>query len=176
YRRLRQFWDEEAQQRLAEGRHPLDFDQLVTVDSHDDHQRMVNYLVHSRQAALVIAASGMCAGGRMVNYLKAMLGDPRHDVLFVGYQAAGTPGRAIQQYGPRGGYVLLDDQRYEIRAQIHTIGGYSAHADQQDLINFASGMAQPPKEIRLVHGDAGAKSALAQRLRAALPETQVLIP
>ncbi|QFY88713.1 MBL fold metallo-hydrolase [Magnetovirga frankeli] len=176
YRRLRQFWDEEAQQRLAEGRHPLDFEQLVTVDSHTDHQRMVNYLAHSRQAALVIAASGMCAGGRMVNYLKAMLGDPRHDVLFVGYQAAGTPGRAIQQYGPRGGYVVLDDQRYEIRAQIHTIGGYSAHADQQDLINFASGMAQPPKEIRLVHGDAGAKSALAQRLRAALPETQVLIP
>ena len=59
----------------------------------------------------------MCAGGRVVNYLKAMLGDPRHDVLFVGYQARGTPGNAIQTYGPRGGYVDIDDERIEIRAE-----------------------------------------------------------
>ncbi|MBK5967653.1 MULTISPECIES: MBL fold metallo-hydrolase RNA specificity domain-containing protein [Thiorhodovibrio] len=178
YQRLRKHWDAEAKSRLSHGRHPLAFEQLITVDSHDAHQRMVNYLAHSRQPAVVIAASGMCAGGRMVNYLKAMLGDPRHDVLFVGYQAAGTPGRDIQRYGPRGGYVMLDGERHNIRAQIHTIGGYSAHADQRNLIDFVTGIPAPPQEIRLIHGDTDAKAALRDALRKALPtgSTQVLIP
>ncbi|BCU05934.1 hypothetical protein Atep_06110 [Allochromatium tepidum] len=65
----------------------------------------------------------MCAGGRIIDYLKAMLGDPRHDILFVGYQAAGTPGWAIRRYGPRGGYVDLDGTRFDIRAAVHTLGG-----------------------------------------------------
>jgi metallo-beta-lactamase family protein len=174
YRRLRRYWDDEAQARVAAGRHPLAFEQLVTVDSHADHERMVNYLAHSRQPAVVIAASGMCAGGRIVNYLKAMLGDPRHDIVFVGYQAAGTPGRAIQRYGPRGGYVMLDGERYPIRAQVRTLSGYSAHADQQDLIDFVTGIPAPPREIRLVHGDAGAKAALQHRLREQLPGCDVI--
>ncbi|BAP80161.1 metallo-beta-lactamase superfamily protein [Pseudomonas sp. MT-1] len=71
----------------------------------------------------------MCSGGRIVNYLKAMLGDKRHNVLFVGYQAQGTPGHAIQTHGPKGGYVDLDGERIDIRAGITSIGGYSAHAD-----------------------------------------------
>ncbi|MCG6941175.1 MAG: MBL fold metallo-hydrolase, partial [Thiohalocapsa sp.] len=176
YRRLRAHWDAEAKQRVEAGRHPLAFEQLVTVDRHDDHLRMVNYLAHSRQPAVVIAASGMCAGGRVVNYLKALLGDARHDVLFVGYQAAGTPGRDIQRYGPRGGYVVLDGERYDIRARVHTIGGYSAHADQRNLIDFVTGIPSPPREIRLVHGDAGAKAALAAALREAAPRARILIP
>ncbi|KGE03794.1 Metallo-beta-lactamase family protein, RNA-specific [Pseudohaliea rubra DSM 19751] len=146
------------------------------MDSHEDHQRMVTYLAESRQPAIVIAASGMCAGGRVVNYLKAMLGDPRHDVLFVGYQAAGTPGRAIQRYGPRGGYVALDGERYPIHAQVHTLGGYSAHADEQNLVDFVRGIPVPPREIRLVHGEAGAKAALAEALRGAVPGSKVVVP
>ena len=176
YRRLRDHWDAEALRRVQQGRHPLAFEQLVTVDGHDDHLRMVNYLAHSRQPAVVIAASGMCAGGRVVNYLKALLGDPRHDVLFVGYQAAGTPGRDIQRYGPRGGYVVLDGERYDIRARVQTIGGYSAHHDQQHLMDFVTGIPSAPGEIRLVHGDDGAKAELASRLRAALPQSRVLVP
>jgi len=175
YRRLRGYWDAEAKQRLQAGRHPLAFEQLVTVDRHEDHRRMVEHLANSRQPAVVVAASGMCAGGRVVNYLKAMLGDPRHDILFVGYQAAGTPGRDIQQYGPRGGYAMLDGRRVDIRAQVHTIGGYSAHADQQDLIDFVTGIPVPPREVRLVHGDAGAKTALAEKLRAAVPRSGIAV-
>ena len=177
YGQLRRHWDREARARLASGRHPLAFEQLVTVASHSDHTRMVNYLAHSRQPAVVLAASGMCAGGRVVNYLKAMVGDPRHDVLFVGYQAAGTPGRAIQRFGPRGGWVELDGERFGIRCGVHTLGGYSAHADQGDLLAFVLGIAAgPPAEIRLVHGDDGAKAALVAALTAAVPSARVLVP
>ncbi|MGM0984781.1 MAG: MBL fold metallo-hydrolase RNA specificity domain-containing protein [Pseudomonadota bacterium] len=160
YRELKPWWDAEAQGRAHAGRHPLAFDNLYTVDSNEEHQRTVDYLATNHRPAVVIAASGMCAGGRVVNYLKRMLGDPRHDVLFIGYQAAGTPGRDIQRYGPRGGWVELDGERIDIRVRIDTIGGYSAHADQRDLLNFLKGMETPPQEIRLVHGDPEAKQAL----------------
>ena len=161
--------------RLRQGRHPLDFARLTTVDSHDDHLRLVDYLARSERPVVVLAASGMCAGGRIVNYLKAMLGNPRHDVVFVGYQARGTPGRAIQEYGPGGGYVDLDGERFDIRARVHTLSGYSAHADQQGLIDFAAGMETAPGEIRLVHGDPAASAVLADRLRQRLPATRVTV-
>jgi len=108
----------------------------------------------------------MCNAGRIVNYLKAMLGDERHDVLFVGYQAEGTPGRDIQRYGPHNGYVWLDDEKHTIRAQVETIGGYSAHADQQGLVNFVKGMKRRPKDVRLVHGEENAKQVLREKLEA----------
>jgi metallo-beta-lactamase family protein len=121
----------------------------------------------------------MCAGGRIVNYLKAMLGDARHNVLFVGYQAAGTPGREIQR-SEQGGSVRLEAETYPIRAAVESISGYSAHGDQQDLLRFAAGIARGPEEIRVVHGDEGAKRALVDKLdthfRAAGQPVNVWIP
>ena len=165
YRDLKNFWNDEAQERVQSGRRPLAFEQLITIDSHADHQRVLNYLTHSARPAVVIAGSGMCNSGRIVNYLKAMLGDPRHDVLFVSYQAKGTPGHAIQRFGPRGGYVELDGERFDIRAGVHSIGGYSSHADQAGLVSFVTEMQQWPTRIRLVHGEEGPKAALARVLR-----------
>ncbi|NEV64169.1 MBL fold metallo-hydrolase [Thiorhodococcus minor] len=176
YARLRAFWDKEARRRLRSGRHPLDFEQVLTIDDHETHLRTLDYLARSRRPAIVIAASGMCAGGRIVNYLKAMLGDPRHDILFVGYQAAGTPGRMIQRYGPRGGYVDLDGQRYDIRCGVHTLSGYSAHADQNDLVKFVRRMRIKPKSIRLVHGDAEAKRDLKTVLESRISGLEISIP
>src|SRR5690554_4503274 len=176
YRELKPFWDAEARRKLRQGRHPLSFEQLITVNDHADHMRLVQHLATTTRPAVVLAASGMCAGGRVVNYLKAMLGNPKHDILFVGYQAAGTPGRDILTYGPRNGYVELDGERYDIHAKIHKIGGYSAHADQKDLINFVKRMRKKPREIRIVHGDEGAKRVLQQKFRELLPEANVAIP
>ena len=166
YRSLKSFWNEEARERIQSGRRPLAFEQLITIDSHGDHQRTVNHLSQTARPAIVIAGGGMCSGGRIVNYLKAMLGDKRHNVLFVGYQAKGTPGHEIQTYGPKGGYVGLDGERIDIRAGITSIGGYSAHADQKGLIEFVTGMQQWPTEIRVVHGEQKAKQALGAQLHA----------
>lgn len=176
YRRLRPYWDQEAKQRIARGRHPLSFEQLITVEHHEDSLRFISHLSRTGRPAVVLAASGMCAGGRVVNYLKAMLGGAQHDVVFVGYQARGTPGRDIQTYGPRGGYIDLDGERIDIKARIHTLSGYSAHAGQSDLIRFVKNIRKPPQQIRVVHGDDDAKQTLASKLRALLPTCDVVIP
>lgn len=160
YKQLRPFWDAEARGRLGRGRHPLSFDQLTTIDDHATHLQVVEYLRGNARPTIVIAGSGMCSGGRIVNYLKALLGDPRTDVLFVGYQAAGTPGRDIQRYGPEGGYVMLEGDQVEIKAGVYSVSGYSAHADQKDLLNFIRRMRHKPREVRLVHGDEAAKQEL----------------
>ena len=180
YRELKPWWNAEALKRVVQGHQPLAFKQLLTVTTHAQHMTMVNRLAHTRQPAIVITGSGMCTAGRVVNYLKAMLRDARHNVVFVGYQARGTPGYAIAQYGPSNGYVELDGERYTINAGVHTLGGYSAHADQKGLVSFITGMHHWPKEVRLVHGDEGAKATLATKLQEAAQEKskelQVTIP
>ena len=175
YARLKRHWDAEARRLLAAGRHPLAFEQVTTIADHDTHLRAVRMLAQSARPAIVVAASGMCTGGRIVNYLKAMLGDARHDVLFCGYQAAGTPGRQILQHGPKGGWVELDGERIDIRAGIHVLGGYSAHADQKNLLDFIGRMRRKPAQVRLVHGDAPAKQALAATLRQRHPGMEVVV-
>ncbi|MDI5921010.1 MBL fold metallo-hydrolase [Halomonas sp. LR5S13] len=164
YRELRLWWDAEAQRRLRSGRHPLSFDNLYTVNDHAEHEQTVDYLARTHRPAVVIAASCMVTGGRVVNYLKRMLNDPRHAVVFIGYQGAGTPGRDIQRYGPRGGWVVLDNERIDIRAHIETVSGYSAHADRQNLLDFIRRMRDPPSRVRLVHGEGDAQLALKARI------------
>ena len=176
YRELKPFWDDEAQEVIQKNRYPLTFKQLYTIESQKDHHRTVQYLAKSARPTIVIAASGMCNGGRIMSYLKALIEDKRTDILFTGYQARHSIGRKIQTYGPSNGYVKIDGQSYTINAQIHRIGGYSAHADQQDLINFASGMDESPDEIRVVHGDVDAKRVLQEKLQALHPTAHVIIP
>ena len=165
---------------------PLDWDAVdVVLDSplaasftkvYREMRELWDAEAESGKPAIVIAASGMCAGGRIVNYLKALLPDPRTDVLFVGYQAEGTPGRDILEYGPGGGYVMLDRERVPIKAAIHEMSGYSAHADQADLLRFVKRIRSKPREIRVVHGESEAKRVFAERLREVCPEAEVLIP
>ncbi|WP_411564452.1 MBL fold metallo-hydrolase [Pseudomonas shirazensis] len=167
YRELHQYWNDEARQRLSEGRKPLGFSQLVCVDSHAKHQRVVNYLKSTGRPAIVIAGNGMCSGGRIVNYLKAMLGDPRHEVVFVGYQVKGTPG-AVLQSGAES--VELGGECYQRRAKVAALTGYSAHADQAGLVDFALGAGSAARRVVLVHGQGRAKRVLASALRSKYAE------
>lgn len=152
-------WDREARELLADGDHPVDFEGLYAVRTHRDHQR----LLALDEPAVILAGSGMCTGGRIVNHLKQGLEDPRNDVLFVGYQAPGTPGRDLVRYGERpGGWVDLDGERLEIRARVHVLSGYSAHADRDELVRWAR--AARPGRIHLVHGEEAARRSLEEAL------------
>lgn len=157
YKELKPYWDAEAKAKVSQQRHPLSFEQLTTINTHKEHLETVDYLKKTARPCIVLAASEMCAGGRIVNYLKALLENKRTDVLFVGYQAVGTAGRMIQQYADQHGYVEMDGHRYTINAGVYTLSGYSAHADQNTLVRFVSRMRVKPKEIRLIHGDEQAK-------------------
>jgi metallo-beta-lactamase family protein len=164
YEQLYEFWDDEAKQVMKVDRQPLVFRNLVEIDSGSDHRETLKYLHRSGKPAIIIAGSGMCTGGRVVNYLKAFLGKETTDVLFVGFQALGTPGRAIQECKP-GGKVWLDHEEIEVKAKTFTMSSYSAHADQNDLVRFVQDIPVKPREIRLVHGEQNAKTALAEKLR-----------
>ena len=172
YQRLRDYWDGEAQARVRQGRNPLDFLHLLTVDEHAAHEQMVAFLARTGRPAIVIAGGGMCEGGRIVNYLEKMLEDPRHNVLFVGYQADATLGRKIQTYGPIQGYVDINGKRLTIRAGIASVDGYSAHADQAGLLRFVTGMQRWPQQVRLVHGDLRAKQVLRQKIEEIFAERE----
>ncbi|QQX81826.1 MBL fold metallo-hydrolase [Shewanella sp. KX20019] len=175
YLQFKALWDNEAKQKLKQHRHPLDFEQLYTVGSHQEHLATIEYLCKRNKPAIVIAASGMCTGGRIQNYLARLLSEPTTDIIFVGYQARGTTGRDIQTYGPRGGYCLIEGNKVAIKAGIHTVSGYSAHADQHNLINFVKGMRVKPTLIRIVHGDNEAKSVLAEEYKKLLPDARIEI-
>jgi metallo-beta-lactamase family protein len=183
YQNFKNLWDAEAKRKIKSGRHPLSFEQLYTVNSHQEHVQTVAYLAKRNKPAIIIAASGMCSGGRIVNYLKQFLNDKTTDILFVGYQAQGTLGRDIQKYGtitgrskPNStGYVFIDGERININAGVHTISGYSAHADQNGLINFVKRMRYKPKHIKIVHGDENAKAALADKYQQLLPNAKIEI-
>jgi len=161
YRQFKELWGEEAKQRLAAHRNPLAFEQCITIDDHRAHKKLVNRLKSTAEPAIVIAASGMCQGGRIMNYLSALLPDLRTDVILAGYQAHGTLGRALQQ-GEMS--VEIDQAHISVNAQIHTMSGYSAHAGQSDLMRFIEGITPPPKSIHLIHGEPKAQTAFAKLL------------
>jgi len=144
YSSLESFWDKDSQALMARGDHPFDFKGLYAVRKFRDHEKLLNI----KGPAIIIAGSGMCTGGRILDHLDQGLDDSRNDVFFVGYQAHGTLGRKIIE------------GKVSVRAAIHNLGGYSAHADQRMLIDWVRSMPEPPGETRLVHGDAKAREAL----------------
>ncbi|MEM6779140.1 MAG: MBL fold metallo-hydrolase [Planctomycetota bacterium] len=162
YKEMKPHWGREAQVRMETDEQPLVFENLTTVGDHDEHKSTIDYVDKHDLPAVVIAGSGMCTGGRVVNYLKRFIGDPTTDIVLAGYQAGGTPGHYI---GRKCDWVRLDGRRYDIAADVHQLTGYSAHGDQADLIRFATRMDSPPGEVRLVHGDYGPKRTLAGKLR-----------
>jgi metallo-beta-lactamase family protein len=161
YNNMRRYWGEEARERLSTDSQPLVFENLRSIGTHQEHLAALSAVMNRRIPTVVIAGSGMCVGGRVVNWLKNFLPIEETDVVLVGYQASGTPGRLLKQGAES---VMLDGRSIPIRARLHELSGYSAHADQADLLRFVEGFQERPKHIRLVHGEEGPKAVLRQLL------------
>ena len=159
------YWSQEAREVLTVDSQPFIFNNLIEIDRAGESAGNIEYLKRSGKPAIIIAGSGMCAGGRIMEYLKAFIHRPNTDIVFVGYQAVGTTGRAIQDCEQGKCSVRIDHREYPVRAKTHTISGYSAHADQLDLIKFVQGIPNPPKEIRLVHGEEHAREGFQKKLQ-----------
>jgi metallo-beta-lactamase family protein len=109
---------------------------------------------------LILAGNGMCTGGRIVGHLRRLLPIDHTTVLFVSYQAEGTPGRAIQRAATRGGRVWLDHEEVRVRAHVETIGGLSAHADRRELSRWL-GAIPDVQRVALHHGEPKAQRSFA---------------
>jgi metallo-beta-lactamase family protein len=130
---------------------------LVLSESADD-SRAIN---HVRSGALIIAGSGMATGGRVLHHLKHNLERTECHVVIVGFQAPGTLGRQLVDRAPE---VRIHGQRVRCLAQIHTLGGLSAHGDQADLLRWYDSFAGRPP-VYLVHGEVPSSEGLAEKLR-----------
>ncbi|MFQ5795013.1 MAG: MBL fold metallo-hydrolase RNA specificity domain-containing protein [Candidatus Bipolaricaulia bacterium] len=111
---------------------------------------------------IIISASGMCNGGRVVHHLKHRLPDPKNTVLFVGYQAQGTRGRALVDGTNE---IKIHGIPVPVRAQIASIDGLSAHGDYHELLRWLSGFETAPRQTFIVHGDPQAARAFQKRIR-----------
>jgi metallo-beta-lactamase family protein len=118
-------------------------------------------LVASREPAIVISASGMATGGRVLFHLESVLPDPRHTVLFVGYQAEGTRGRALVDGVSA---VRIHGKTVPVGARIELIDSMSAHADSSEILRWLGGFSGAPAATYLVHGEPGPIAALGQSI------------
>ena len=114
-----------------------------------------------QSGAIIIAGSGMCSGGRIHHHLKNNIWRPECHLVIVGYQAHGTLGRRIVDGAEK---IRLWGEYYKVRAQVHTIGGLSAHADQADLLDWYGAFDDHPP-VYLVHGEERSQVPLANKLR-----------
>jgi metallo-beta-lactamase family protein len=111
---------------------------------------------------IIISASGMVEGGRILHHLAHRLPHPQNTVLFIGFQAAGTRGRTIVEGKPT---VKIHGQQIPIRAKIENISGFSAHADYNEILAWLMGFNRPPLKTFIVHGEPEAAEALAEKIK-----------
>lgn len=140
------------------GINPISFPGLhLTITSEESKE--INF---DNEPKVIISASGMCEAGRIRHHLKHNLWRPECTILFVGYQAAGTLGRALVEGLKE---VKLFGETIYVRATIGQLAGMSGHADKNGLIEWVKGFKEKPGKVFLVHGDDGSCKALAECLK-----------
>jgi metallo-beta-lactamase family protein len=115
----------------------------------------------SKTPSVVISASGMATGGRVLHHLEHALPDPRNTILFAGYQAVGTRGQQLRDGEPS---TVIHGHAVPVGAQIETMDSMSAHADSNEILRWLSGFQRPPSLTCLVHGEPVAMDALKDRI------------
>ena len=167
YRHHIEYYDEETRRLLAENESPLDYpNQVITNDV-----RQSQAITRAKRPYMIVASNGMLTGGRVVAHLRELIDDPSAVLLFVGYQGKGTLGSHLQDGATT---IRLDGEIRNVRCQVRSISGFSAHADESELLAWVSGFAKGkrpgdpgfPRKVFIVHGDPEAQAALAPKVRA----------
>ena len=122
-------------------------------------------LMNSRDPAIVIAASGMATGGRVLHHLAASLPDGRNTVMFVGFQSVGTRGRLLCDGAKQ---IKMLGQLINVAAKIERLDSMSAHADSQEILRWLKGFVSPPQMTFIVHGEPAAAEALEKKIQSEL--------
>jgi metallo-beta-lactamase family protein len=159
FRRHPECYDAETRALMEEGDSPFEFDGLRYVSTVEDSMA----IDATRAPSVIISASGMCEAGRVLHHLKATIEDRKNTVLIVGFQAQHTLGRRIVERRPR---VRIYGVERDLDAEVVVLNGFSAHADQNDLVAFAEAARArgPLRQIALVHGEPRAQDTLRRLL------------
>jgi metallo-beta-lactamase family protein len=154
-------YDEETRALLQGGGSPFEFDGLRYAASVEESMA----IDRGEGPSVIIAASGMCEAGRVLHHLKALIGDPRNTIVIVGFQAEHTLGRRLVERRER---VRIFGVEHALKAEVVVLNGFSAHADQGDLLAFAEAVRDrgPLRTIALVHGEPKAQRSLKDELEA----------
>ncbi|KXK05973.1 MAG: beta-lactamase-like protein [Acidobacteria bacterium OLB17] len=158
YNRFAEEHDEEYRTILASKRHPLRTGSMQTASTRDESKRINDM----RGTRIIISASGMMSGGRVLHHAIRILPDPRATVVFVGFQAAGTTGRFVQD-GEREVRIMKTNVR--VNCAVESIDGFSAHADWKGVLRWLSALPLAPKKIFTTHGEPEAAAAMAAHIR-----------
>ncbi|MBZ0116064.1 MAG: MBL fold metallo-hydrolase [Sandaracinaceae bacterium] len=152
-------FDAEARRWLASGDSPFEVEGLTYVESVEASKR----ITASGESCVVISASGMCESGRVLHHLRDAIGGPENTVVIVGFQAQHTLGRRLVEGRTR---VRIFGVEHERRCEVVVLNGFSAHADQSDLVDFAEKVRERGKlrRIALVHGEPKSQEILAKLL------------
>ncbi len=160
--------DEAMRALLRSGARPFEPRKVHFTRAAQDSRR-----VNDVKQCIIIAASGMLTGGRVLHHLRHRLPDPRNTLLFVGYQGEGTRGRALQEGATE---IKIHGQMVPVGAAIRTVTGFSAHADWREVLRWLDGFSSPPPRIFCVHGEPPALAAMRQRIEARGPGWSARIP
>lgn len=159
FRRHPDYFDQETREFMQRGKHPaLEFPGLTYVRSVEESKG----LNERHEPMIIISASGMAETGRILHHLKNNIGDPKNTVLIVSWQAPDTLGRRLAE-GQKTARIFGEE--YEVRADVVTIPGLSAHAGQDLLVRYAASVRQQVKKVFLIHGEQDAADALTAKLK-----------
>jgi metallo-beta-lactamase family protein len=161
YRRHPEYFDEEMRTLLARRDDPLDYPGQIIANDIEKSRAIAS----APRPYMIVASNGMLTGGRVLGHLKNLIGDPQAVLLFVGYQGEGTTGAHLQSGAKQ---VRIDGALHEVRCQVRSISGFSAHADESELLDWLRGFAKGRKLRRVfaVHGDPDAQAAIAPKILA----------
>ncbi len=157
FRKYPSFYDEDARRLLEKGDDPFHFQGFHEVNSTEESKRLI-----TKRGVMIIAGSGMCTGGRIVNHLENNIESSKTNIIIVGYQVKGTLGRRLVDGEP---YVYIRGKKYEVRAKVHTLGGFSAHGDKDDLLYWLRSFGHTPRKIFMVHGEPDVATEFAQEVK-----------
>jgi metallo-beta-lactamase family protein len=155
FRKHPECYDEETRKYLTEGQNPFGFNRLKYVREVNESKALND--LHG--PFMVISASGMCEGGRILHHLRNNISDPRNTVLITGFQGEHTLGRKILEGQPE---VPIFGEPVTVRAEVVSLDELSGHADQRELIEWMRPFARGLKKVFLVHGEPASGAALAQ--------------
>ncbi|MGB5925520.1 MAG: MBL fold metallo-hydrolase [Dehalococcoidia bacterium] len=157
FKRHAELFDEEMMQRLRQGNSFFSFENLRMVQSVEESKSINNI----KESSIIIAGSGMVTGGRVKHHIVNNIGRAESTILFVGYQAEGTPGRILLDGAQE---VRLLGQTHRVKANIEKIDGFSAHADRDGLLEWLSDIRIPPRCVFITHGEEKAATSFAKLL------------